>query len=50
MQDPNMKIIPIIWSIFEYHLTVIMIYNLVQQKNVTWLNGWFGLKSEMFMN
>ena len=31
MQDPNIKIIPVIWPILEYHLGVIIVYTLVQQ-------------------
>ena len=50
MQGPNMKIILFIWPILEYHLGVIMVYTLIQQKNVIRWNGWFGLRNERNMN
>jgi len=34
MQDPNIKIIPVIWPILEYHLGVIMVYTLVNVFNL----------------
>ena len=50
MKDPIMKLIPFTWPDLENHHGVIMVHTYVQQKNVTWWNGWLGLKNDKFRN
>ena len=50
MKDPIVKLTPFTWPVLKNHHGVIMVYTYVQQKNVTWWNDWFKLKSDRFGN